>query len=91
MIFYKQGITYAVDSVTSIASCNNGLEEKRQDALLVTADNGTEKTEHIVFGWTMPEDEEAFDEMCEDVCAWEPLDDSHKVCLSPPPATFHPE
>lgn len=79
MKFKVSDIAYEIKKITAIASCDNENEEDRQDALLVIADNGTETTEHVVFGWTMPEDEETFEEMCEDASAWEPLEDSHKI------------
>lgn len=77
--FYQNGISYTISNVTAIASCDNGNEESRQAALLVIADNGTEKTEDVVFGWMMPEDGEAFNDMCEDASAWEPLEENHKI------------
>ena len=79
MTFYKNGINYTISNISAIASCDNGNEENRQSALLVIADNGTEKTEDVVFGWAMPENEEMFDEMCEDNGAWEPLEENHKI------------
>ena len=79
MTFYQNRIGYTIINITAIASCDNGNEENRQSALLVIADNGTEKTEDVVFGLEMPEDEETFDEMCKDNGAWEPLEEIHKI------------
>ena len=79
MTFYQNGVEYTISNITAIASCDNGNEENRQAALLVIADNGTEKTEDVVFGWTMPEDEEVFNEMCKDNGAWEALEENHKI------------
>lgn len=68
---YVEERVYTVETCTAIAV---GIDdEKRQDALLVTrADEeyGSEKFEQIVFGWTMPEDDEGFAAMCEDSGAW---------------------
>lgn len=44
-------INYEITAITAIASCDDGAEDCRQDALLVIADNGTETFEHVVFGW----------------------------------------
>lgn len=65
--FKRYGIEYTIENTTAVAECDT----VEQPALKVTANNGTEITEHIVFGWEMPKTEEDFDDMCEDTEAWE--------------------
>lgn len=63
---------YLVREVSAVAGCVLDTRE-RQDALLVTNKGYTssEKFDYVVFGWSMPETEEDFAEMCEDSSAWE--------------------
>ena len=72
-IFTVEGTEYTVTEVTAIAD-EYGVysEDKRQNALLVTnvADSG-EKIEYVVFGWSMPENDDDFSDMCEDSNAWD--------------------
>ena len=72
-IFTVEGTEYTVEDITAIATCAGERgEEMRQNALLImnTADSG-EKIEYVVFGWTMPENEDDFSDMCEDSDAWD--------------------
>lgn len=81
MTFMKHGIEYTVLNCTAIATCDQGDNNKAQKALVVYADNGTETTKHIVFGWDMPETEADFNSMCEDAGAWESAEPGHKMTL----------
>ena len=69
--FEIDGTEYTVETCTAICSADLGDESKRQDALLVSSDNGGEKSEFVVFGWEMPETSEDFSDMCDDSSAWE--------------------
>ena len=73
-------IEYTITPCTAIALCDEGNEAARQNALLITAamESG-ETTEHIVFGWEMPENAADFADMCEDSSAWEALDEDHHI------------
>ena len=62
---------YTMESCTAICGSDLGDESKRQDAILVTSENGGEKSEFVVFGWEMPETSEDFSDMCDDSSAWE--------------------
>ena len=65
------GRTYEIKNVSAIAGCD--LEsDLRQNALLVEyTNNYGEKIESVVFGYSMPECEDDFRDMCDDSCAWE--------------------
>ena len=62
---------YTVESCTAICGSDLGDDSKRQDAILVTSENGGEKSEFVVFGWEMPETAEDLSDMCDDSSAWE--------------------
>lgn len=71
------GYEYTVEVVTAIAiDAGDASEEARQTALLVTNEVDGEKFESVVFGWTMPDSDEDFNEMCEDAVAW---DEDHET------------
>lgn len=81
---YAEERVYTVQECTAIAATAGDTE--RQDALLVTrADEeyGSEKFEQIVFGWTMPEDDEGFAAMCEDYGAWSSDDEAIETVILP--------
>lgn len=60
---------YTVNTCTAIAATIGDTE--RQDALyVVTIGDSGEKFDHVVYGYEMPEDEDAFMDMCEDGSAW---------------------
>ena len=61
---------YTVCECTAV--CKSIGESERQKALFVydISESG-EKTEFVVFGFEMPEDESEFLEMCEDSSAWD--------------------
>ena len=69
--FEINGTEYSVEICTAICGADLGDESKRQDALLVSSENGGEKFEFVVFGWEMPETSEGFADMCDDSSAWE--------------------
>ena len=69
--FEINGTEYTVEACTAICGADLGDESKRQDAILVTSENGGEKSEFVVFGWEMPETDEDFSDMCDDSSAWE--------------------
>ena len=69
--FEINGTEYTVESCTAICGSDLGDESKRQDAILVTSENGGEKFEFVVFGWEMPETAEDLSDMCDDSSAWE--------------------
>lgn len=78
--FKLNGTKYTVRACTAIAECNEGRENERQNALLVTATmESGEVTEHVVFGWTMPETTEDFLDMCGEPEAWEALCAEHRI------------
>lgn len=63
------GREYTVVPCTAIASTAGDTE--RQNALYVYfVDESGEKFDRVVFGWEMPEDDEAWADMCEDEWAW---------------------
>lgn len=71
-VFTVDGADYTVEPCTAICYAELGDESKRQDALLVTSELNGEKCEYVVFGWLMPEDYDAFCEMCDlSPGAWE--------------------
>ena len=54
------------------AVCKDLGEFERRKALFVCSiSESGEKTEFVVFGYDMPEDEAEFLEMCEDSSAWD--------------------
>lgn len=68
---------YTVEAVTAIAlSAGDTSEADRQEALLVSSEVNGEMFEAVVFGWTMPDSDEDFNEMCEDAVAW---DEDHET------------
>lgn len=69
--FEINGTEYTVEACTAICLYELGDESKRQSALLVSSENGGEKSEFVVFGWEMPETSEGFSDMCDDSSAWE--------------------
>ena len=69
--FEINGTEYSVETCTAICGADLGDESKRQDALLVSSEDGGEKFEFVVFGWEMPETSEDFSDMCDDSSAWE--------------------
>ena len=69
--FEINGTEYTVESCTAICGSDLGDESKRQDAILVTSENGGEKFEFVVFGWEMPETAADLSDMCDDSSAWE--------------------
>lgn len=78
--FTENGIRYTIQACTAIAAAEAGKGPGyRQPALLVIADNGTETTEHIVFGWELPTDPDTFRDMCDDPAAWEPITEEHET------------
>lgn len=72
---------YTCECVSAIAECDNHLEEKRQFALLVICENmdSGEKVKHVVFGYESPNTIEEFIDMAEEVSAWEPLEEFHRI------------
>ena len=69
--FEINGTEYTVETCTAICSADMNDENRRQDALLVSSENGGEKSKFVVFGWEMPETTENFSDMCDDSSAWE--------------------
>ena len=69
--FEIDGTNYAIELCTAICAADAGDESKRQNALLVSCEYNGELFESIVFGYDMPETEEAFDDICADSSAWE--------------------
>lgn len=65
--FEISNVTYTITAVAAVSQ----FDTERQDALLVVADDGTETTQHVVFGWAMPETAEDLAEMFDDTGAWE--------------------
>jgi hypothetical protein len=58
---------YTVETVTAIAECDNGNEDRRQPALLVSNEYNGETHEEVVFGWSLDdlENDEDFQNLCE--------------------------
>lgn len=69
--FEINGTEYSVETCTAICGADLGDESRRQEALYVANKYNGELFEYIVFGYDMPETEEAFLEMCDDSSAWE--------------------
>ena len=68
---------YTVTEVTAIAvSIGEDTEDKRQNALLITEIDDSEKFEAVVFGYNMPEDEDDFNNIMEDFYAWDTYDET---------------
>ena len=62
---------YTVQTCTAIAVTAG--DKERQNALLVYRTDEEARNEEdvmVVFGWTMPEDDEGFAAMCDDPFAW---------------------
>ena len=69
--FYAGGVAYIVRECTAIAACDTGLENMRQNALYVGCHLNWEYVEKVVFGYSMPESDADFADMCADSDAWE--------------------
>lgn len=69
--FEINGTEYTVEACTAICGADMSDENRRQDALFVSSENGGETVEFVVFGWEMPETSEDFSDMCDDSIAWE--------------------
>lgn len=69
--FIVNNTEYTVEEITAVAACNEGNEDYRQSALLVTSMYGPEKIEEVVFGFDMPESDEDFAQMCSESDAWD--------------------
>ena len=68
---------YTVTEVTAIAvSIGEDTEDKRQNALLITQIDDSEKFEAVVFGYNMPEDEDEFNDIMADPYAWDTYDET---------------
>ena len=61
---------YTVCECTAIAK-DIGESERRKALYVYSFAEFGEKTEFVVFGYDMPEDESEFIEMCEDSSAWD--------------------
>lgn len=70
---------FLVEECSAIALCDNGDENCRQKALLVSEWANGEHFAEIVFGWEMPKTDADWADMCEDSSAWELLHDEHKL------------
>lgn len=79
--FEIDGANYAIEPCTAICAADAGDESKRQEALCVTNECNGELFEYVVFGYDMPETEEAFLEMCDDASAWESNCETLKTAL----------
>lgn len=79
--FEIDGTNYAIEPCTAICAADAGDESKRQEALYVANKYNGELFEYIVFGYDMPETEEAFLEMCDDASAWESNCETLKTAL----------
>ena len=71
MTFYAGNVAYIVRECTAIAACDMGSENMRQNALHVGCHLNWEYVEKVVFGYSMPESNEEFADMCADSDAWE--------------------
>ncbi len=68
--FIIEGTEYIIQVCTAIASCDMD-SHIRQDALLVENEINGEAAQMVVFGFSMPNDEEDFANMCSESSAWE--------------------
>lgn len=69
--FPRDGVEYTVSLCTAIASCDKDSGCCQKALLVENTTAGGEKIQKVVFGYEMPETDEAFDAMCEDSSAWE--------------------
>lgn len=64
------GTEYKVCECTAIAN-DIGESERRKALFVYSISESGEKTEFVVFGYDMPEDEAEFLEICKDSSAWD--------------------
>lgn len=64
------GTEYTVCDCTAICK-DLGESERRKAIFVCSISESGEKSEFVVFGYDMPEDEDEFLKMCEDSSAWD--------------------
>ena len=68
--FTVGGTEYTVCDCTAICK-DLGESERRKAIFVYSFSESGEKSEYVLFGFDMPEDESEFLEMCEDSSAWD--------------------